>query len=152
MTTNDDLNELFPDREPDEPADNEEPTEEHMREIAGMLEDMSLEESADGIETTMRDMAGKFAFELLLTLLNPTPKSRATMVNGLIRMAAKRVEGDVNEQIRDMEDSEAVALGKHVNVAFARAEKKFREDFENSFFDDEFMERCRRAIRKNLSR
>ncbi len=148
-----DENELFPDREPDVPNDDcEEPTEEHMREIAEMLEDMSLEESADGIETELRDVAGKFAFELLLTLLNPTPKSRQTIVNGLVTMAAKKVEGEINEQAQGMEEEEAKALGEHVNMAFARAEKKFRDDYENSFFDEEFMERCRRAIRKNLSR
>lgn len=148
-----DQNELFPDREPDKPEEeHEEPTEEHMREIAEMLEDMSLEESSDGIETELRDMAGKFAFELLLTLLNPTPKSRATIVNGLVNMVAKKTEADVNEQAKGMELDEAKAMGEHVNMAFNRAEKKFRDDYENSFFDEEFMERCRRAIRKNLSR
>lgn len=146
----DDRIELFP--EPPRDDRDDPPTEEELRGMAELLEELDLEESADGIETELRDAAAVFAFDLLLTLINPTAEERAKMVNGLISMVAHKIEGDVNERVDHADKEEVAAIGAHINKAFEMAEKRFRDDFQEGRFDESFLERCRLAVRKNLSR
>lgn len=150
----DDWNDLFP-KQPGKPDREHEPpefTQEDEDELEAILADEMVEDMASDFECMIRDIASKWAFEVLMTLINPDPESKQKIIDGCVEIAAARVKGEMERRGQEMSEPEVKQMLEDVNKSFRKAQERFRADYDDDLMDGEFLERCRKAVRRNLSR
>jgi hypothetical protein len=123
-----------------------------LEDIEEFLTEADIEDMAETMEQKMRDLLSSWCFEVLLTLINPTPESREKIVTGLLRQSIKGIEAEINAEAKDIPRDEVEDFIKRVNAAANRAQTRFRRAFDTNPFDETFLERVRKSVRKNLSR